>query len=252
MSDRLFTHIERLQGDRPWGSFLDAGTGRHSLLWLAGLATTRWTAVTGEEQRAERLERELGGKVRAGDRIVRGNWTDPLFLHGETYDVVLADYLLGAIEGFAPYFQDRLFTRLRAHVGERLYVVGLEPYGGAPDSLGGQLILEIARLRDACILLAGDRCYREFPLEWVLRSLEEAGFVVEDAQVFPIRYGPRFIDGQLDVCERKLPRIRAPARLVEGLGQTIADLRKRALDHAGAQKGIPFGEDYVVFARPRS
>ncbi len=251
MSDRLFLHIERLQGGRPWGSVLDAGTGRHSLEWLAGLDTTRWTAVTGDPTQGERLERELSGSIRAGDRIACGNWTDPLFLHGEVYDVVLADYLVGAIDGFAPYFQDRIFPRLRPHVGERLYVVGLEPYDPLPGSPGGQLIQEIARLRDACILLAGDRCYREYPLDWVLRHLEVADFVVEDAQVFPIRYGRRFIDGQLDVCERKLPRIRAPGKLVEGLRQTIADLRKRAREHASARDGIRFGEDYVVLARPR-
>ncbi len=250
-ADRLFTHIERLQGGRPWGRVLDAGTGRHSLQWLTGLDTARWTAVTGEKLRAERLARELGVGVRAEDEIICGNWTDPLFLHGEVYDVVLADYLLGAIEGFAPHFQDRLFDRLRPHVGERLYLIGLEPYEPFPDSRGGQLIQEIARLRDACILLAGDRCYREFPLEWVLRHLELAGFVVEDAQIFPIRYGERFIEGQLDVCERKLPRIRGPARLVEGIRQTISSVRKRALDHASEQDGILFGEDYVVLARPR-
>lgn len=207
--------------------------------------------MTGEKLRAERLGREIGDRIRAGDRITCGNWTDPLFLHGEVYDVVLADYLLGAVEGFAPYFQDRLFGRLRPHVGQRLYLIGLEPYEPFPDSRGGQLIQEIARLRDACILLAGDRCYREYPLEWVLCHLEVAGFVVEDAQVFPIRYGQRFIDGQLDVCERKLPRIRAPARLVDGLRLTISDLRQRALEHASAEDGISFGEDYVVLARPR-
>ena len=248
-ADRLFTHIERLQGSGSWGSVLDAGTGRHSLEWLAGLETNRWTAVTGDRGRAEKLKREFRCKMRPCDRVEAGNWTDPLFLHGEVYDVVLADYLLGAVEGFAPHLQDRLFERLRPHVGGGLYVVGLEPYERFPDSRGGQLIKEIACLRDACILLAGDRCYREYPREWVVRHVEAAGFVVKDAQVFPIRYGPRFINGQLDVCSRKLPRISGTGALVEGLRDRIADLRRRALDFSNLEDGIWFGEDYVVEAR---
>ncbi len=111
------------------------------------------------------------------------------------------------------------------------------------------MIKEIARLRDACILLAGDHCYREYPLEWTLRHLEAAGFVVQDVAVFPIRYGQRFIDGQLDVCERKLPRIKGRKTLVEGLRQSIAELRHRALEFSESQDGIMFGEDYVVFAQ---
>ncbi len=39
------------------------------------------------------------------DQIIVGNWKDPSFLKGQVYDVVLADYLLGSIDGFAPYFQ---------------------------------------------------------------------------------------------------------------------------------------------------
>ena len=42
-----------------------------------------------------------------------GNWVDPNLLKGAQYDTVLADYLLGAIEGFAPYYQPYLFKRLR-------------------------------------------------------------------------------------------------------------------------------------------
>jgi hypothetical protein len=40
-------------------------------------------------------------------QIVIGNWQDPSFLHGEKYDTILADYLIGAIDGFSPYFQVR-------------------------------------------------------------------------------------------------------------------------------------------------
>src|SRR5262245_58157890 len=127
-SDSLFSWIEKLQGAAPWGSVLDAGSGSHSLNWIAGLPVRSWTAVTGDAAGAKRLHEEMGARCRPVDRIVAGNWTDPLLLHGEVFDVVIADYLLGALEWFAPYFQDRLFARLRPHVGARIYVVGLEPH----------------------------------------------------------------------------------------------------------------------------
>ena len=246
----LFSRVEHLQGATPWGSFLDAGTGRHSLDWVAGLKTTRWTAVMADPVRAKRLEREFSGRMRVEDRIVTGNWTDLLFLRDEVYDVVLADYLLGAVDAFAPYFQDQLFRRLRPHVRERLYVIGLAPYPDVTDVPGGRWVLEIARLRDACILLAGHRPNREYPLEWALRSIEGSGFVVEEVTKFPIIYGAPFIQGQLRVCSTKLPYLK-DRELARQLERSIAELEKRALAECRVDGGIHFGEDYVVHARPR-
>lgn len=37
--------------------------------------------------------------------MVIGNWQDENFLKDRVFDTVLADYLVGAIDGFAPYFQ---------------------------------------------------------------------------------------------------------------------------------------------------
>jgi len=166
----LYDRITALHGHRPWGAVLDAGTGRSSMRWLLGLDTERWTAITGAESMAEKTRLEIGERIRDVDRLVVGNWMDPELLAGEQYDVVLADYLLGAIEGFAPYWQDQLFQRLRPLVKRRLYMIGLEPYvhlqpqvsASAPAS---QMVVAIGRLRDACLLLAGDRPYREYPLD---------------------------------------------------------------------------------------
>ena len=91
-------------------------------------------------------------------RIVEGQWTDPLLLAGETFDEVLLDYVIGAVDGHAPYFQFGLLERIRPHVRRRLYVVGLEP----PPRDGSELD-EVCRVRDAAILLAGHRTYREYP-----------------------------------------------------------------------------------------
>lgn len=248
-ADALFTHIERLRGAVPWGSFLDAGTGSHSLEWVSGLSTTRWTAVTGEVWRAEALEREFRGRMRPGDRIITGDWTDPLLLHGDVHDIVLADYLLGAVDRFAPYFQESLFSRLRPLVGHRLYVVGLEPHADSDDP-AARIVLEISRLRDAMILLAGHRCHREYPREWAVRHLEAAGFSVEDARAFPIVYGAGFIHEQCDVCLRKLPFLLEKGVRTE-LKKAIGRLRARALEECALRRGLAFGEDYVIDARPR-
>lgn len=250
MADTLFTIIERTHGQRPWGSVLDAGTGNHSLSWLCDLPTSRWTAITGDTHRRERMAQHFGPKMRMGDRLLAGNWTDPGLLGMEQFDVVIADYLLGAIDGFAPYFQDQLFSRLHRHVRPegRLYVVGLGPYPDHSDTPGGRIILEIARLRDACILLAGHRCYREYPQEWVTRQLQRSGFVVEDAVRVPIVYGKRFINGQLDVCLRKLPLFKDRV-LAEQMRKHVEDVRHQALSLPSMQsKGIHFGHDYVITA----
>ena len=253
--DALFSTIRRFHGEQAWGSVLDAGTGWHSLSWIRTLETTRWTAITGARAREDDLLRRLAPTgPREQDRILTGNWTDPHLLEDDVYDVVLADYLLGAIDGFAPYFQVELFERLRPHVRPghgRLYVVGLEPYPDHAADEGGRLVLEIARLRDACILLAGHRCYREYPREWVHGALERAGFEVHDSVAIPIVYRRRFVDGQLDVCVRKLPFIRDPG-LKEAMRAHIADLRVRAHAHLlQSGGGICFGSDYVVAAGRR-
>ena len=249
MGDAIFNFIEKLQGSAPWGTLLDAGTGPYSLDWIAGLATTSWTAASGDPAAARRLEKKLASRLRPVDRVVSGNWQDPLFLYEEVYEVVLADYLLGAVEGFAPFFQGHLFKRLRPHVGSRLYVVGLAPYPSTTDNPWGQVVLEISRLRDVCLRLSGGRSYREYPLDWTLASLERSGFSVEDVRVFPICYGARFVNEYLDVCHRSLRSIRDRA-LAAQLEHSIKSLRERALALHEVSRGTQFGEDYVVHARP--
>ena len=250
MADSLFSTIEHFHDNEPWGSVLDAGTGDHSLGWICGLETERWVGITGDPHRRERMQRDFSARMGPQDELIVGNWTDPGLLAGEQFDVVLADYLLGAIDGFAPYFQNILFKRLRPHVRGRLYVVGLAPYPDQATTSGGEAILEIARLRDACILLAGHRCYREYPLSWVRRSLEDSGFEVDNALSLSIRYGARFINGQLDVCTRKLKYFQDPA-MASAMRAHIESVRTKALALPELKDGgIRFGEDYVVSARP--
>ncbi len=180
-----------------------------------------------------------------------GNWADPELLRGEVFDTVLADYLLGAVEGFAPYLQDQLFARLRKLVGRRLYVVGLEPYVlDEPDNAAGRLIWEIGRLRDACLLLAGETPYREYPAAWAAAALERAGLRVLTQKAFANRYRPGFIESQIGMCRQRLSRL-ADRELAAALGRHAEDLRARALARMEAEGGLRHGHDYVIVAEPR-
>lgn len=247
---RPFLDIETLQGTTPWGAVLDAGTGTHSLRWIAGLPTERWTAVTGAQAHAVQVRDAVAAARRPQDRIVLANWADPALLAGERYDTVIADYLLGAVEGFAPYFQTELFPRLRPLVAGRLYVVGLEPYVcGEPETEGGRLIWRIGRFRDACLLLAGEMTYREYPADWTVRHLERAGFVVTAARRFPIRYRARFVEDQIGMCGPRLDRLRDRG-LAAALRAEGEALRRAALDHVAAHDGIRHGHNYVIAAEP--
>ena len=77
---------------------------------------------------AKSSQESYPGTMRENDRLVVGNWVDSELLKGEQFDTVLVDYLIGAIEGFAPYWQDLVFERLRPLVKGRMYITGLEPY----------------------------------------------------------------------------------------------------------------------------
>lgn len=250
MTSSLFTHIERLQGETPWGSLLDAGTGVASAKWIVSLPTRRWTAVTAAEGHATQVREAVGDRMRADDRLLLGNWMDPALLHGEVHDTVIADYLVGAIEGFGPYFQESLFRRLRPLVGNRLYVVGLDPYvvGDAPTP-AARLVREIGRLRDICLLLADETPYREYPAEWVVDQVEQAGFTVLSARRFANRYRARWINSQLDMGLRRLAGL-ADRALVEAVGNRIEAIRAEAIALAEAEGGLVHGFDYVIAAEP--
>lgn len=210
----------------------------------------RWVAVTGATAHAAQVRDAVAPLRRAQDRLVVANWADATLLAGDRFDTVLADYLLGAIEGFAPYFQSDLFGRLRPLVGGRLYLTGLEPYVHAdPGTPAGRMVWEIGRFRDACLLLAGERAYREFPMDWVIARLEAAGFTVTATRRFPIRYKARFVDGQIDMCATRLARLEDRV-LADAMTARGESLRTRALAMVEAEDGLRHGHDYVIAAEP--
>lgn len=246
----LFRYIEDLHGERPWGSVLDAGTGVKSLEWISSLPTERWTAVTAAHGMADKIRD--GARLRPQDRLLVGNWVDDSLLTGETFDTVLVDYLVGAIEGFAPYWQERVFERLRPLVADegRVYIIGLEPYVQfEPTTESGRIIWEIGRVRDACLLLAGERPYREFPLDWMQRRLGLAGFRLLEARRFPIRYRARYIDAQLDMCLARAARFHSE-QVGAAVRAYVEELRSRAHALERREGGLSHGDDYVIAVEP--
>jgi len=252
--DRLLSRMAAVQRYRLvrkycGGRVLDAGTGITSLRWLRTLPAEALTAVTGAGLMARRMRDTLGPSPEH-ERILTGNWADPTFLAGEFFDTVIADYLIGAIDGFAPYFQDEMIYRLRALTAGRLYLVGLEPYVlDRPSTPAGDMVFRIGRLRDVFLLLAGQKAYREFPLAWVEERLAQAGFEIIETKRFPIRYRARFVNAQLDMCIHRLHLV--PDDLRDSLKAHVEALRAQALALEARLGGLRHGFDYVVTAEPR-
>ena len=245
----IFDHIAELNSARPWGRVLDAGTGINSLRWLRTLPAEDLTAVTGADLMVRRMRDALGPSP-AHERILTGNWADPAFLAGKTFDTVVADYLIGAIEGFAPYFQEAMIARLRQLTAGRLYLVGLEPYVvEKPKTPAEDVVFRIGRLRDTFLLLSGQKPYREFPLAWIEERLAATGFVVVATRRFPIRYRARFVNAQLDMCVNRLHLV--PDGLRAPLAAHVEALRKEALALEARLDGLRCGFDYVIAAEPR-
>lgn len=246
----LLKHIEKLQGDQSWGHVLDAGTGPKSLAWIATLASERWTAVTAQPSMVESTRQALIAPPRAHDRILVGNWADERVLPGERFDTVLLDYLIGAVDAFAPYFQEALLQQLAARTRGSLYVIGLEPYVPlVADEEVGAFIGDLGRLRDACQLLARDRPYREYPAQWVAAQLQRAGMTVTDTKYFRIRYRKPFLGGQLDLCRSRAGRFADPA-LAAAMLEHIEQLRIRGEALIDKYDGLSYGRDYVIRAVP--
>lgn len=248
---QLLRHIQRLQGECPWGSLLDAGTGVQSIGWVQDLTTKHWTAVTGSAGEAKRVRDAIGSTQRPQDRIVQGNWADDTLLNGEVYDTVISDYLLGAIEGFAPFFQPYLFKRLRPLTRKTLYVKGLEPYVpiARPEGTAGRIIWDIGRFRDACVLLGGTLPYREYPAGWVADHLESAGFAVRHVKHFAIGHKKLFVNAQIDIAMRSLEKL-ADRGLAQALKARGEALRAEALDVIKTEGALRFGRNYVIAAEP--
>lgn len=270
-----------------FGDFLDAGTGSHSLRWMASiihrdrllLAATKktqskngqqssssstttvaprvtmksYTAITADESMRQRVHTEAVelNITNHGDIII-GNWEDTTLLAGKTYDTIIADYLIGAMDGFAPYYQDVILERLAQHLrpGGRLFVIGLQPIPDSQQGGDGDVFCRITKVRDACILLANHHCYREYPLEWIIRQIHKISELqVTSSQTFPINYTYETMVRQINVGRSKLPLFVNKA-LAKEMGGLLNDLKEECFAVTKRQKDgkVTLGFDYIVVA----
>jgi hypothetical protein len=304
--DALFGYIEECQvhssPNACFGDFLDAGTGSHSLRWIAsiihrerllaknaaigGASSTSsaplvslksFTAITADETMRLRVSQEAKELGIDNSNIIIGNWNEGVtvnnngdveftfkdtlngnnksaLLEGQTFDTILADYLVGAIDGFSPYFQDQIFHRLVHHLapGGRMYIIGLQPI---PDRAPGDanIFCKITKVRDACILLANHRCYREYPLDWIERHVSRAGMRVVESRTYPIRYTHETMVRQINVGRSKLKLFPSPSMATE-MGKVLDDLERESLEVTKRQADgrITLGFDYVIVAEKES
>mmetsp|Transcript_2706 Transcript_2706/g.6344 ORF Transcript_2706/g.6344 Transcript_2706/m.6344 type:complete len:308 (+) Transcript_2706:113-1036(+) len=254
--DSIFGGIEEQQGDKPFGKVLDAGTGRYSLRWLSTLkekGMTELTAITADDKMLKSitpLVEKLG--IQDITSLVIGNWfgPEPIFsTEHELFDTIVADYLIGAMDGFSPYKQDQMIPKLAQHLkpGGRLYIVGMEPI---PDSAEGDadIVCQVARARDACLLLAGRRPYREYPLTWVKRQVDRTtGIQFLQAGEYPIRHSGNFIVRQINNGKRWLKLIK-PKELENEMKNLLDDLEKQATEATKDGNKIELSFNYVVSA----
>lgn len=85
------------------------------------------------------------------------------------------------------------------------------------------IVGEVRRARDACILLAGHRPYREFPLTWTKRHLEKAGMRIVKSKNFTILHSEDSIRRQIRVAQSKLALMPSIA-LRAGMEQYLSEL----------------------------
>jgi hypothetical protein len=295
-ADALFGYIEKCQVESSspssnkaasFGRFLDAGTGSHSLRWMASvfhrehllqrtdhgpdaapfISMESFTAITADETMRRRVLQEATslGIAHKGE-VVIGNWSSgvepsgkleygqsKLLLEGRQYDTILVDYLVGAMDGFAPYFQDLIFERLSPHLapGGKMYIIGLQPI---PDRVGSEanVMCKITKIRDACILLANHRCYREYPVDWIQRHVVKAGMEILETRQYPIRYDHGTMLKQINVGRSKL-RLFPTRGLANEMGGILDRLEKESLEVTRRQESgrITLGFDYVVVAEKK-
>lgn len=250
--DPIFQAVEDMQGDKPWGDVLDAGTGLHSMRWVGGLEATSIKAVTAATDMQHVVEQEIERLGISGVELVLGNWfgPTPLKYSDEQFDTILVDYLIGAMDAFSPYMQGAMIRKLLKFLkpGGRLYVIGLQPlptnaYGDA------HLLSRMKRARDAALLLAGERPYREYPVKWLESKVNDLpNLQVLDSLKFPLYYTHDMIVEQLNVGRRVFPGIeRVDPELLPGIVKHFDGLEAESLRLTeNAETTIELGYDYVV------
>lgn len=203
-------------------SVLDAGTGRASLCWLVK-HKPEFDTIVAVTATSDQSSYGTGGLAPLAShsriRLELGNWRDEAFLSDgqqqEKFDVVVADYLLGATELYWPNGAEQLFDRLvdRIKPGGYLWLIGLEPYEeilSRSYSDHERLLLDVESLGDAAALLAGQRTYRELSQEWVSERIVHSDMVIFQSRQFPMRVTSNMLYNQLTFADQMASRIKNP------------------------------------------
>lgn len=161
------------------------------------------------------------------------------------------------MDAFSPYLQDCIFDRLAHHLnpGGRIYLVGTEPIPDK-DTNDAQkdLVCRVKRVRDVCILLTGDRCYREYPLSWTLRQMKRCGLNIESSQQYSLLHRRADLHDQIGVGRSMLKKIADPnlaSSLEDTLDQLELEMQRKVVKNHQEQP-IHLGFDYLVVAERKS
>ena len=128
---------------------------------------------------------------------------------------------------------------------------------------GANVICKVRQVRDACILLAGHHCYREYPVDWVQRQVQQQQVQEEEegqqqqqgrhwnlklvrTTRMPILYRYETILRQINVGRSKLSLF-SSSELATSMATVLDDLDHKAKD-ATKNGRIPLGFDYIVCA----
>ena len=229
-----------------WGDVLDAGTGRGSFAWLGIQPVRSLTGVTVEARTFSEVEQVTSEWQTPHRRLLVGDWRNASLLTGEQFDVVVCDYLFGSIDHFAPYWQAGAFARLRGMVrpGGLMVIVGREPL-----SLAGadEIIQEVERLRDAAMLLGGQRPYRELPLSWATSTINTSGFTLLERHTFERRVDDAWILNEIRWSRMETKKI-ADAALRSALSDQLDVIQQRVQRMSKSGEHM-LGFDYALVAR---
>eukprot|EP00929_Paragymnodinium_shiwhaense_P092105 TRINITY_DN51994_c0_g1_i2.p1 TRINITY_DN51994_c0_g1~~TRINITY_DN51994_c0_g1_i2.p1 ORF type:complete len:353 (+),score=36.59 TRINITY_DN51994_c0_g1_i2:82-1140(+) len=248
--DEVFEWLRQHTPMQNWGSVLDAGTGPDSFQWLASCPVRSITAVTADPGMQATMEDDIGQYVDPSiDKVIVGNWLNRQLLSGQTFSVVLVDYLLGSVDHFAPHFQDGLLLRLTKALqpGGCLLFTGKEPEDLSSTGEVAQLILDAEALRDAVYVLGRRKPYREIPMWWVLQRLKALGFRLHAKEVFQRTVTAEKVIRNLDWATEESAHI-SNALLRSNLKRQIMSLRGRVLKSRELARGYEFGQDYAIVA----
>ena len=242
--DRIYnwladTVATRHGNSKSWGHVLDAGAGFSSMCWLMEQQYTSLTEITATNKGrygALDLRKAVHNFERV--KIVLGNWKQPDFidtmLNTKLYDVVVADYLLGAIERHWPYGADTMMDRLLRVVkpGGYLLVVGLEPYELILDRNDKQdrLVLDIESIGDVAARLTGVATYRELPEEWIRHQVERKNmdYAVVATKQFEMALTKTSLGNQLDYAKTLIKTLKGTS-MRQSFSQRVKEL-ERALE----------------------